>query len=173
MSTKGYVYVVQDKASGLVKFGCYSSEDEIHEYIFEQIKDTFKCEFSHTYTSPATDWSLKILEALFCRFKEYHTIEGWHRINVMRAVEMVGILTGFLSGHSMYPVSQHEIAENAAAKRTLESMGYAYEGGELWKPPLGEKPDFDLLENQKQQIIDLQAENIVLKARIYDLVGGA
>lgn len=29
-----------------------------------------------------------------------------------------------------------------AAYNTLKKMGYTYHGGELWKPPLGEAPDF-------------------------------
>lgn len=31
--------------------------------------------------------------------------------------------------------------KGAAAIKTLESLGYTYNGGELWKPPLGKKPD--------------------------------
>ena len=36
--------------------------------------------------------------------------------------------------------------KNTAAIATLERMGYTYHGGELWKPPLGKAPDFDLID---------------------------
>ncbi len=40
-------------------------------------------------------------------------------------------------------------AENEAAQsavKTLEQLGYTYHGGELWKPPLGKAPDFNLID---------------------------
>jgi len=33
-----------------------------------------------------------------------------------------------------------------AAFKTLEMNGYNYEGGELWVPPLGKPPNFDLVD---------------------------
>jgi len=33
-----------------------------------------------------------------------------------------------------------------AAVKTLEGNGYTYHGGELWQPPLGDPPDFDLID---------------------------
>lgn len=51
------------------------------------------------------------------------------------------------------------IAENErlqSAARTLERLDYTDNGGELWKPPLGKKPDFD-------RIDQLKAENAGLK----------
>ena len=36
-------------------------------------------------------------------------------------------------------------AEQSAVK-TLEQLGYTYHGGELWKPPLGKAPDFNLID---------------------------
>lgn len=30
-----------------------------------------------------------------------------------------------------------------AAEQTLLNLGYTYQGGQLWKPPLGKAPDFD------------------------------
>jgi len=38
-----------------------------------------------------------------------------------------------------------DMNSHASAVRTLERMGYTHEGGELWKPPLGEEPDWDLV----------------------------
>ena len=32
--------------------------------------------------------------------------------------------------------------EMVAAKKTLESLGYTWEGGEVWKPPLGKAPEY-------------------------------
>lgn len=40
-------------------------------------------------------------------------------------------------------------AAKTAAVRTLEGKGYTYGGGQLWKPPLGKKPDFDLIDQPK------------------------
>lgn len=37
-------------------------------------------------------------------------------------------------------------AEQSAVK-TLEQLGYTYHGGELWKPPLGKAPDFNLIDS--------------------------
>nr|WP_294974926.1 hypothetical protein [uncultured Pseudomonas sp.] len=51
------------------------------------------------------------------------------------------------------------IAENErmqSAGKTLEHIGYTDNGGELWKPPLGTKPDFDLID-------ELRAENDALR----------
>ncbi|AUR89188.1 hypothetical protein NVP1121O_160 [Vibrio phage 1.121.O._10N.286.46.C4] len=33
-------------------------------------------------------------------------------------------------------------SRDTAAKNTLEDLGYSWEGGSLWKPPLGTKPDY-------------------------------
>lgn len=46
----------------------------------------------------------------------------------------------------------------AAAVATLESMKYTWNGGVRWKPPLGKKPDFDLLD-QKQADFDQLAQD--------------
>lgn len=39
-----------------------------------------------------------------------------------------------------------EIERLQASKATLERLGYSDNGGQLWKPPLGKKPDFDLID---------------------------
>lgn len=43
-------------------------------------------------------------------------------------------------------VSTATVNRMLAAERTLSQLGYTYEGGELWKPPLGkrERRPFDL-----------------------------
>lgn len=46
------------------------------------------------------------------------------------------------------------IAENErmqSAGKTLEHIGYTDNGGELWKPPLGTKPDFDLIDELRTE----------------------
>lgn len=35
----------------------------------------------------------------------------------------------------------------AAAVATLRQLGYTWEGGELWKPPIGPAPDFEMRDN--------------------------
>ncbi|WP_247842552.1 hypothetical protein [Pseudomonas sp. MWU12-3103b] len=45
----------------------------------------------------------------------------------------------------------------AAALRTLIGMGYSYNGGQLWKPPLGKAPDFNLVGGLRTRIADLES----------------
>ena len=44
-----------------------------------------------------------------------------------------------------------------AAVATLKSLGYTYHGGEQWKPPLGKKPDFDLIAALRTELATLRA----------------
>lgn len=44
----------------------------------------------------------------------------------------------------------------AAAVRTLERLGYTYTGGMEWRPPLGPKPRFDLLDEKEWVILRLR-----------------
>ncbi|MBV1814475.1 hypothetical protein KTT58_17155 [Pseudomonas viridiflava] len=60
----------------------------------------------------------------------------------------------------------------SSAERTLRNLGYTDNGGELWKPPIGEKPNFSLIDALRQQLADvsnerdgLRAERDQLKAR--------
>ncbi len=48
-------------------------------------------------------------------------------------------------------------AEPTAAIKTLQGLGYAYHGAELWKPPLGKKPDFDLIDALRAQLAERDA----------------
>lgn len=41
--------------------------------------------------------------------------------------------------------------EMAAAIRTLRGMGYYWNGGEQWRPSLGKKPNFDLIDHWRNQ----------------------
>lgn len=53
-----------------------------------------------------------------------------------------------LSRAQFHARAQELLAENErlqSAARTLINLGYIDKGGELWKPPLGPKPDFDLI----------------------------
>lgn len=59
-----------------------------------------------------------------------------------------------------------------SAKRTLESLGYIDNGGELWRPPIGPKPNFSLMDSYRQRIAELEeaeqkicAANVTLDAR--------
>jgi|GEM_PF-7081903 len=45
-----------------------------------------------------------------------------------------------------------------AAVATLENLGYTHEGGNLWKPPLGKAPDFNLLDTLHARIASLEAQ---------------
>lgn len=57
-------------------------------------------------------------------------------------------------------------AEVAAAVRTLRHLGYIYDGGEQWKPPLGLRPSFESIpginiegELVEQGVLSLDATN--------------
>lgn len=39
-----------------------------------------------------------------------------------------------------------------AAIATLTAMGYTYNGGQRWRPPVGKKPDFDLIDQLRTQL---------------------
>ncbi|MBU0523459.1 MULTISPECIES: hypothetical protein [unclassified Pseudomonas] len=43
-----------------------------------------------------------------------------------------------------------------AAIATLQHMGYMYNGGQQWKPPIGTKPDFDLIDTVRAERDALQ-----------------
>ncbi|EIM13880.1 hypothetical protein [Pseudomonas chlororaphis] len=71
------------------------------------------------------------------------------------------------------------IAENErlqSAARTLERLRYTDNGGELWKPPVGKQPDFDLIDQLKaenarsteRELLQL-AEIEALRKRIDDM----
>lgn len=47
---------------------------------------------------------------------------------------------------------------HARAVATLKRLGYTDCGGELWKPPIGNAPDFNLLDAANAQIAELQAQ---------------
>jgi len=52
-------------------------------------------------------------------------------------------------------------AENVrlrSAERTLLALGYTDNGGDLWKPPLGRAPDFNLLDSKNNRIAELEAQ---------------
>jgi len=46
------------------------------------------------------------------------------------------------------------------AEQTLLNAGYTYNGGELWKPPLGKIPDFDLIDRYKTRLEVLENDLI-------------
>lgn len=43
-------------------------------------------------------------------------------------------------------------SESAAAIATLKALGYTHNGGTHWKPPVGQKPDFDLIDSLRAQL---------------------
>lgn len=45
-----------------------------------------------------------------------------------------------------------EHSESAAAIATLKALGYTHNGGTHWKPPVGQKPDFDLIDSLRTQL---------------------
>lgn len=55
-----------------------------------------------------------------------------------------------------------------AAINTLNAKGYTYHGAALWKPPVGEKPDFDLIDGARAGGIELAAKWVEARASAYD-----
>jgi hypothetical protein len=55
-----------------------------------------------------------------------------------------------------------------AAQKTLERMGYTYHGGEQWKPPLGQAPDFALVDRLKARLE--AAEELIAAIDEYETV---
>lgn len=51
-----------------------------------------------------------------------------------------------------------------AAIKTLENLGYTYHGGELWKPPLGKRPEWLDATTPAATVTD----EVMLKAKRYD-----
>lgn len=54
----------------------------------------------------------------------------------------------------------------SSAERTLRNLGYTDSGGELWKPPIGEKPNFSLLDALRQQLADISNERDGFRAQV-------
>lgn len=54
--------------------------------------------------------------------------------------------------------------ELRAATRTLDSLNYTYHGGQLWKPPIGPVPKFDLMEKKDHRISELEEQVRALAA---------
>lgn len=46
--------------------------------------------------------------------------------------------------------------EQDAAVATLQNLGYTYQGGILWKPPLGKAPDFNMLDSLRAHAASLE-----------------
>lgn len=51
-------------------------------------------------------------------------------------------------------------ARDAAAVRTLEAKGWTWRGAEQWAPPIGNPPDFDLIDSLRTKIAELEAEAV-------------
>lgn len=95
------------------------------------------------------------------------TMQGWKLVPVMPTEEMRkagceafsfdvdNIYSSMLAAAPVAP--QAEADEGSAAIRTLQGQGYTYHGAQLWKPPLGKKPDFDLIDTLLAQLAERDA----------------
>lgn len=59
-----------------------------------------------------------------------------------------------------------ELGRLRAAERTLQRLGYQDRGGQEWAPPIGQAPDFDLIDSLRSRISELEASK---NARIHEL----
>lgn len=64
--------------------------------------------------------------------------------------------SAFAAGFNL-ATSQAAQPEATAAIKTLQNLGYTYHGAELWKPPIGKVPDFDLIDSLRNRISELEA----------------
>ncbi|MFJ2710885.1 hypothetical protein ACIOZM_08325 [Pseudomonas sp. NPDC087346] len=67
----------------------------------------------------------------------------------------------FLGEKTVEEVALELLAENErlqSAARTLGHLRYTNNGAELWKPPLGEKPDFSLIDQLSAEVDSLTRE---------------
>jgi len=69
------------------------------------------------------------------------------------------------------PKVPYPIGELIAARETLARLGYTFNGGSEWRPPVGKIPDFDLLERKNQQIAENAARIIELEGHVKRLTG--
>lgn len=60
-------------------------------------------------------------------------------------------------GADMLRRLQAENERPRAAERTLQRLGYQDRGGHEWAPPIGKAPDFDLIDNLRARIAELEA----------------
>ena len=70
-------------------------------------------------------------------------------------------LQEFLGEKTVEEVALGLLAENErlqSAARTLGNLRYTDNGAELWKPPLGEKPDFKLVDQLRAEVGSLTRE---------------
>lgn len=52
--------------------------------------------------------------------------------------------------------SEQQPTRERAAVRTLERLGYAFHGAELWKPPIGPRPNFDLNDRLREALTKIR-----------------
>lgn len=57
-------------------------------------------------------------------------------------------------------VLRGHVAASESAARTLGSMGYTNNGGEFWKPPIGERSDFSMMDRLHARIAELEAQQV-------------
>ena len=69
----------------------------------------------------------------------WHTVSMYRLHNSDHYKDGIAIDTGPLSAH--YKLDA-EAEEGNAAIETLSRLGYKWNGGQLWKPPIGPKPDY-------------------------------
>lgn len=58
-----------------------------------------------------------------------------------------------------------EHRRNLPALRTLRKLGYAYYGGDEWKPPIGQPPNFNLIDSLNERITELESDSHIWKIR--------
>ena len=70
----------------------------------------------------------------------------------------------------LFPSTDSFGAQYRAAVKTLPHLGYSYNGGDLWKPPLGKLLNFDLMDAVHAKNAELQAHVGKMERQRFNLV---
>jgi len=62
-----------------------------------------------------------------------------------------GLEKTLADAEALLGVWRAQCQRSMSAAATLQRLGYTFEGGELWKPPLGEAPNFDLVDAMERR----------------------
>lgn len=65
-----------------------------------------------------------------------------------------------------------DAGEAVAAVLTLQGQGYTYHGSQLWRPPIGRKPDFELIDTLRAQLADSESRALSMHRELHALAPG-
>lgn len=60
----------------------------------------------------------------------------------------------------------NDVAKKIAAFETLQSLGYTWQGGQLWKPPLGQPPAYIAWDGEGRPPVGAETEYRIMNTRL-------